>query len=466
MENKEKKKIGNTIFNSVDLKPEVSSVHLSEEKLPKNNNNNDNNKLDKKEEIEEKKGINNFKELKKFNTDRLMINNFWIELISKIGFNLSLIIFEILGLLIIPVIFSLLNLNFEDAKVWIKTFAKNIKIKWFFIYKLSQDFSVGFFCLTNFSHILKEKDKPLKFLIINLILALLFYAVSCIILKVIIEEFLFGSFIKKISELEIISKEAKDEFIKIIKDFQKITVQSFSNLLGNFNNNLDRFLIGSVYFTLFTTPECFKDKNILFFRLLSILPITYIIIGLIFRALYNTEKIILDSCVSPIFVGPKYSIYGFFITFLLFIKSIEKKYKIFDEEKNIIPSVFAKISSGIFAIFGLIELVIGLFFSSLSKIRLGYHYLMILCAPIMILYDYKKNYEIHINPCKKINFAIFINIFITILLSATVFILGLILCVTIISLFDKYIQPLIQFVIENIEFIFSLFELFYSWKKK
>jgi hypothetical protein len=172
----------------------------------------------------------------------------------------------------------------------------------------------------------------------------------------------------------------------------------------------------------------------------------------------------LDSCVSPIFVAPKFSIFGFFITFLLFIKIKEKKYKIFDEEKNIIPSVFAKISSAIFAIFGLIEFVIGIFFSDLSKIRLGYHYLMILCAPIMILYDYKRKYEIHIRPCKKTNFAIFINIFVTIILNAIVFILGFVLCLTIISLFNLYIQPLIYFIIENFDKIIALIDFFYSWK--
>ena len=121
----------------------------------------------------------------------------------------------------------------------------------------------------------------------------------------------------------------------------------------------------------------------------------------------------MDPSLSLIFVGPKYTVFGFFISLLLYIKIREKKYKIFDEENNVIPSVFAKISSIIYAIFGFIELLIGLFFPSLTVIGLGNYYLLILCAPIMILYDYKMKYEIHIYPCKKRNLGIFINIFVS-----------------------------------------------------
>ncbi len=86
----------------------------------------------------------------------------------------------------------------------------------------------------------------------------------------------------------------------------------------------------------------------------------------------------------------------------------------FDEEGYIIPIIFAKISSKIFAFFGLIELYIGLFHSELTVYGIGNNYLLILCAPIMILYDYKKNYEIHIKPFEKINLGGCINFFVSI----------------------------------------------------
>jgi hypothetical protein len=125
-------------------------------------------------------------------------------------------------------------------------------------------------------------------------------------------------------------------------------------------------------------------------RLLSILPISYIIISFVFRALNNLGKITLSLYAIPIFVGNKFTIFGFFIAFLLYLKVKDKNYTMFDEEGNILPNVFAKISSKIFSFFGFIELYIGLFHSQLSTYGIGSYYLLILCAPIMTLYDYKK----------------------------------------------------------------------------
>ena len=81
-----------------------------------------------------------------------------------------------------------------------------------------------------------------------------------------------------------------------------------------------------------------------------------------------------------------------------------------DEEDNLIPIVFSKISSKMFSFFGFIEFIIELYFPSLMDYGIGNYYLIILCSPIMILYDYKKKYEIHIKPCQKINMAKYINI--------------------------------------------------------
>ena len=67
-----------------------------------------------------------------------------------------------------------------------------------------------------------------------------------------------------------------------------------------------------------------------------------------------------------------------------------------------------------YLLFGLIELYIGLFHSELTVYGIGNNYLLILCASIMILYDYKKNYEIHIKPFEKVNLGGCINFFVSI----------------------------------------------------
>ena len=420
-------------------------------------NNNDNNNKNNKTE-NEVLTTNNIKQLKEYNTNRLVINKYWIELISKICCSSSIMVFESMAIIIIPLIFGLLDLEFKEIKKIVKEIMNDF-VKWFFIYTLTQQFSIGFFCLRNFSTIFNEKDKPIKFLIFSLIKAIIFYLITIFILKVVIEEIIFDSLIERINEIELLPQGNKDHIIEVIKDIQKIVIKYISNLLAKYNHALDQLLIGSAYIALFSTPECLKGKKILFFRLLSILPMAYIILSLVLRTLYNLGIINLSSFVSPIFVGSKFTIFGFFISFLLFIKIRGKKYKIFDEENNIIPSVFAKISSKIFAIFGFIELVIGLFIPSLSAISLGSHYLLILCAPIMMLYDYKRTFEIHIKPCEKKNCATFISVIVNICLNVVVVILGIVICVLIIELFNKYLEPFVNFVIEK----FDVFVVILDW---
>jgi hypothetical protein len=277
----------------------------------------------------------------------LIINSFWIEIISKLSFNISLIIFEAIVVRVIPELLKILNGQFEEIKIAINVIFSSIGLKWLFIFNMGQHLSIGFFCLTNFSIILKEKDRPIKFLIMNLIKSILFYWLSVTILRGIFRNYIFKNIIDKINEVQSITEESKNKILEVIEDFQKISIRTISNLLGNFNNSLDKLLIGSLYITLFSSPKCLKDKNIFYFRLLSILPIVYIIVSLFFRTLYGLGIITLSEFISPIFVGPKFTIFGYFITFLLYVKKKENKYKIFDEEHNIIPNIIPIIDASI-----------------------------------------------------------------------------------------------------------------------
>ena len=208
-------------------------------------------------------------------------------------------------------------------------------------------------------------------------------------MKGLIEKTIFKAIVKEINKLKL-PQELNELVFEVVNDVKKISLRYMGNLLGNFNNNLDKLLMGTLYITLFSSPKFIKDKYLLYFRFLSIFPILYIALSLIIRALNNLGKITLSPYLSPLFVGPKFTIFGFFVYLLFYIKIKKRKYKMYDEENNIMPSVFAKISSKIFAIFGFIELFTGLFFPEFSKYGIGQNYLIIICAPIMTLYDYKK----------------------------------------------------------------------------
>ena len=391
------------------------------------------------------------KEKKELNTNRLLLNSYWIELISKISFALSMLIYESLAIFALGSIIQILNEG--NIKVFGELYElvfKEIGLKWFFLIKLSQHLSIGFFCLTNFSKVIKESKDFYNFFILTLIKVLIFYLLSITIMKQIIENLIFGKIIERIRDADV-SEDIKKNVLRVTNDLKIKSIKIIGNLL-----------VGSIYYFLFSSKKTLKGLKLLFFRLLSILPIIYIIVSLIFRILNNLGKITLNLYISPLFVGPKVIVFGFFVTLLFYIKLKESKYQIFDEENYIIPNVFAKLSSKVFSIFGFIELFIGLFYPSFSPYGVGNNYFLILCAPIMILYDYKMKYEIHIYPCKKRNLGICINIFVSLFFYSLICLLLIPLIFQVSIIFLEYISPIVNFIQDNFKIILQFIGDYYS----
>ena len=413
---------------------------------------------DSKESIEQNVEISTSEaqtKYKEFNTNLLILNWYWIQLISKVSFSISMILMEFLGFLVLDSLFELFGGSYETTKENIIFIVQTVGVKWLFIISICQHLSIGFFCLTNFSNILKETKEKKKFFRSTIIKVILFYFLQVIVMRGIIEQYIFKRINDEVIKLELEEEKEKD-VLEVIDDVKKLAIRFTGNLLADFNNNLDKLVFGTVYITLFSTPKCFNEKNILYFRLLSILPLIYVILSLIFRALNNLGAITLSLYVSPIFVGPKFTIFGFFITILIYIKIKEKTYKMYDDEGNLLPNVFAKLSSKIFAIFGFIEFISGLFFTFLSTFGIGGNYLIIVCAPLMILYDYKTKYELHIWPCKNKDSGNCITNFVSIFFNVIVIFLGLAVFGIAEQIVEEKITPLVKFIIKHLKDIIEV----------
>ena len=198
----------------------------------------------------------------------------------------------------------------------------------------------------------------------------------------------------------------------------------------------------------------------LFFRLLAAIPIAFIIVSLILRALHNTEIIELNEYVLPLLLGPKITVYGFFISTLLTIKYKSLAYNVFDEENYIDSRVFTKIGSKNFGIFGILELLIGLFCPSWSVVGIGGKYLLVLCAPIMTLYDYKRKYKVSFPFCKKGDMSRCLKIVLNILGYFIITIIGLLIIIAAFALISQYIAPILDLLLENFDFVVTIIEEF------
>jgi len=403
---------------------------------------------------------------KEMNLILLNLNSYWLELIGSISLMISLLIYEIIAFVaffIIVPIFEEGNIDFKVIGEAFEIIFKDFGIKWLFFITISQHLSVGFFCLTTFSNMFHETKNIRKFFIINILKVAIFYGFSILILKAFIKDGLGGYFKSKIEEVEKES-EKRGEIISYEKTYLifEMLIDKLCNIVSNFlstyNTFLEKTVLGSMYIFLFYEPPGLQGKKMLYFRLLATIPISFIIISVILRALHNTEKIELNEYVLPLLLGPKITIYGFFISTLLTIKYKSLAYNVFDSENYIEPRVFTKIGSKNFGIFGIIELFIGLFCPSWSVVGIGGKYLLVLCAPIMTLYDYKKKYRVTFPFLKKGDvsrcFKITLNIFGYFIIS----IFGFIIFLIIIGIIGKYIVPILNLLLENFDFIVKVLE--------
>ena len=386
------------------------------------------------------------------------LNSYWLEIMGFVNLILSLIIYESIVIIILNLFLLLIEGEFDlsDITDAFNILINNIGIKWIMFIIISNHLSVGFFCLTTFSNVLTDIKDIKMFYIFSIIKAVLFYVFLVILLKVIIRD-TFGNFVqKKVESANIVGKERAFEIINPLIDKLVIFVARF---LSTYNIFLEKLLLGSIYFFLFFELETISRKKLLIFRLLSLIPILFIIVSLILRALENNNIIKINEYISALLLGPKISVYGYFITTLLEIKYKSLAYDVFDSEKSIDSRVFIKIGSKHFGLFSIIELLIGFFFPKITNIGIGNNYLLILCAPIAAIYDYKRSNKTPFPCCKKGNFSLFFKIIVYFIGCVIVLLLGIYFVILMIEFIQKFIAPIIEVIIDNIDIIKEILKL-------
>ena len=395
---------------------------------------------------------------REMNTILSNLNFYWIEIMASLGLFIYLYIYEIAG---ICIAWSLLNLfkldNIESIGETISFITQKIGLKWFTLVEVFQNLSVGFFCLTTFSGIFKESHNIKRFFIFSIIKALCYYILSIVILRLYIIRGIKDFIRDNIEESS--KKYTTEEKDKLIGWFNKIMDQILiivGNFLATYNVFLEKLIIGSLYIFLFKTPNNIRGTKKVIFRSLSIIPIIFILSSLVFRALNTIQYIKLNVFISPILLGSKVTIFGFFIITLCIIKYKSLKFNVYDSENAISPKVFKKVASKTFLTFGVIELIIGLFISKWSKFGIGSKYLLILCVPIITLYDYKKKAEVNLFCSNKKDYSKCFKAVFNIVGYFFAIIFGAIFYILLRYFVDTYISPVLEIVIENLDFILQI----------
>ena len=295
---------------------------------PTEDKNEEKNRFSINESFEEKEGKltedKKDKEYKDFNTNLLVLNQHYLNNLITVTFGLSISFLEIVTLISIISILSLLEWDFQTLKEAIVTCFENIGFKWILLFHLITHLTLGLNCLSNLTSILIEKDDPLKFYIKNIIYVIIYYIITIVVLKVFLTDYAIGKLITEIKKIKI-DDDIKNLVIDFIVDVSNFLIKWIANYAGDFNNGLDRLIMGSIYFTLFAKPKCFNESNIIYFRLLVILPALVIFLSLFLRLMNNDGVLNLSLYLNPIIIGLKPMIFALFNWSLLTIKIYEKK---------------------------------------------------------------------------------------------------------------------------------------------
>ena len=395
---------------------------------------------------------------KEMNTFLTNLNSYWVEIMASLGLFIFVILYGIIGFLVIMALNGLFDSRgitmVGDAISYI---TDDIGIKWFVLIIIFQHLSIGFFCLTTFSDIFRETKNIKRFFIVNGIKVIAFYLLSIIILGGIIDESI-KEFIKKNIEekSDKYKPEDKQKLIEMFNNAAESVLILVSNYLAIFNIFYDKFILGILYIFLFTTPCNIQGFKKYIFRTCSIFPITFIIASLVLRALNTTKYIKINIYVIPLLLASKITIYGFFIITLVIIKFKSLKYNVYDEEKYISPKVFKKIATKTYLLFGVFELLIGFFKTSWINIGIGGKYLLILCTPIIALYDYKKEGKLIIRCFPKKDFSNCFRIIFNVIGYLAMIIVGLALYFVLMKFIDRNLQPLLDLISQNIEVFLTI----------
>ena len=367
----------------------------------------------------------------------LLLNSYWIELMGSLSLIIYLLIIEILVLYGIKAAGSLIGTldeksesAFDNIMKLLNVAFNKIGFKWVTFITMSQHLSVGFLCLTTFTSIMKETKSIKKFYICNLIKVVLYYGYN--------------------EKLKIFLYSIVDKLVHTV-----------GGVLSTFNTFLEKVAFGTMYIFLFSEPKSLEGIKMIFFRLLTLIPVAYIIGCLVLRALYNAGTLKISVFILPTLLGSKITIFTFFISTISIIKLKSLKYDIFDEDGEIQPKVFTKIGSRNFGIMGVLELIIGLFLPSWSIYGIGGKYLLVLCAPIMTLYDYKKKYRLKFPCCKKGNMTLCFKIIFLIIGWSIVIIVGFVDVKIFLDSFGVILGDLLTFLSDNIDALVNIINMFF-----
>lgn len=454
----------------IELKDVDNYEEITEEKYNKDENleinndnsdldtNNDSKNFDNNSESSSSSGLFGKKMMKVILNN---LNSYWIEIIASFNLIITLIIYEAIGIFLLYSLEDLIEKKSLDGlNAFLDILLNKLGLKWLTIINVADHLSVGFFCLTTFSAIFQVTLNIKKFYIWTSIEVALYYALCVIISSVFIRDGFRNYIVDAIENLDnSFVRDKKEKVIPLVDDIIDYLVNIIVDFLSTYNVFLEKFVLGSLYLFLFLEPKKLKNnpKHLLIFRLLSLIPISFIIVSLILRALQSSNIIMINEFVLSFLLGQKFTIYGFFIVTLSIIKYKAKKYNnLFDEDNTINTKIFTKIGSIIFAIFGGIELIIGLFLPSWSSIGIGIRYLIILCAPIFTLYDYKKVYVIKFPCCHKGDMSKCFKIIFYIVGYFLVIVLGLILIIATFAFIDKHISQIFELLLNGLDTIYKL----------
>lgn len=233
------------------------------------------------------------------------------------------------------------------------------------------------------SSIIINNERITKVVLINFLLFLLFYIIEILTFVYYVVPTI-ESLIKDFTGFELNAKELLEE---VLGEFSSINIF------------IDLLLCSLIYLFFVYTPKHIKNR-IIFRRLLTIIPVSYIVISFLLNGLAKTNLISINLYLGALLPHKNIITYVFFFITIIFVKYNKKIFYLFNKNKDktyesyTLENTFLSNYNYFLIILLCLLSIIDFSFSYIPNIKnwgIGNNYYLFVAIPFLFFYNYQKS---------------------------------------------------------------------------
>lgn len=264
--------------------------------------------------------------------------------------------------------------------------------------------AIPLYLVSLITDLLRDKSKIVKYLIMYLALAIIFYVAEILIFYTVIQPFANGVASYYLSQYP--------EGLEAVTAIIDITLAYALSYFSNMNVFLDLFIVSLFAFFVFYTPK--SKKLLITFRCLSVIPILYFLASFIVFGLFKNGYFVLTIEQASFLLHRNYLSFIFFFLVIAYQKYRERLYLKFRKNKELSFGEYKKSTKGLYlynilligtlSVLILIDFLLG-FIPNSSSFGIGSSYVLLFSLPVLIFFNSER--KVHVKTSYVLKFSLY-----------------------------------------------------------